>query len=128
MDSRDARLEGLLFGLFGDNVDLARVRGEVVRLMAEARAAWPSLPLDEDAFVPHLARHAQSVEALGRVRGADLFLAFACASGDSAAIAAFERAHATDLRAVYAQVRGVKVPFEELVQVLRGKLFAGPAP
>lgn len=128
MDSRDARLDGLLFGLFGDGVDLARVRTEVLRLVNEARTAWPSLRVDEDRFLPHLARHAPNVEALARVRGPDLFLAWACASGDGAAIAELERVYATDLRAVYAQVRGAKVPFEELVQVLRGKLFAGPAP
>jgi RNA polymerase sigma-70 factor (ECF subfamily) len=124
MDSRESRLREL----FGASVDLARVRTEVERLAREGAGAWPSLRLEEDVFFAHLARHAPTLDHLGRVRAADLWLACACARGDQAAIAELERVHAGDMRAVYAQVRGAKVPFDELVQVLRTKLYVGDRP
>jgi RNA polymerase sigma-70 factor (ECF subfamily) len=126
MDSRDSRLRELFGEDFGGAVD--RLRAEVERLTAEGRAAWPALGLDDDAFWAHLALHAPTLDDLARVRASDLWLACACARGDERAIAEMERVHAGDVRAVYAQVRGVKVPFEELAQVLRTKLFVGERP
>jgi RNA polymerase sigma-70 factor (ECF subfamily) len=68
------------------------------RLLAEvlrtARAAWPSVELEDDVFVAHLARHLPDgvplETALRQTNTDDLYLACACAQGDLRAIAAFE--------------------------------------
>jgi RNA polymerase sigma-70 factor (ECF subfamily) len=68
------------------------------RLLAEvlrtARAAWPSVELDDDVFIAHLAQHLPEgvplEAALRQTNTDDLYLACACAQGDLRAIAAFE--------------------------------------
>jgi RNA polymerase sigma-70 factor (ECF subfamily) len=59
-----------------------------VKLLDEARAAWPKLKVDPAAF----AKHVQKVTggAAQDLRAADLYLAFACAQREPNAIAAFE--------------------------------------
>jgi RNA polymerase sigma-70 factor (ECF subfamily) len=96
-------------------------------LVRRGRTAWPELGVDERAFVEHLARHA-APEALPAAHVEDLWLAFACASGTAGAVEAFERAHAADVQAVHAQSRPPRPALDELRQVVRAKLFVGPAP
>lgn len=57
-----------------------------------ARAAWPSLDIAPDAFVPYLAQRAESadVAALHALHVADLYLCCGCSLGDSRALQAFE--------------------------------------
>src|ERR1700723_1109279 len=61
----------------------------LVRLEA-ARAAWPEISVDEEAFVGHLARHAEGGPP-PLEHSADLWLVCACANGSPLAIVALER-------------------------------------
>jgi RNA polymerase sigma-70 factor (ECF subfamily) len=91
-------------------------------VLEEARAlpfAWP-----EPAFCAYL----ETVEDVGSVRGADLCLAWSCARGDERALATFDAMHAGDIAIAHARARGDKPPLDELVQILRAKLFVGPSP
>jgi RNA polymerase sigma-70 factor, ECF subfamily len=67
-----------------------------------AREIHPDVHLDDAAFLECVARHAASSEDRARflatVHGADLFLACACAEGDSAAIARVTRSYSSKLR------------------------------
>jgi len=61
-------------------------------LVAAARAAWPALTLDPEAFLHTLVRSAtQHGVAPAKLHAADLYLAQACAAGDPEAIAIFDR-------------------------------------
>ena len=64
-------------------------------VVAEARAAWPTIELASDVFIAHLAAHLpDTVEIEAALRGmhtSDLYLACACLHGDSGALAAFDR-------------------------------------
>jgi RNA polymerase sigma-70 factor (ECF subfamily) len=107
-----------------DGIDL----GE---LLAEARAAWPRLRLPDESFVAHLRERLEPNVPIAdqplRPYAADLFLACACASGDSHAIEAFRGRYARDLAAVFdrPQRRGLDVA--DLVQSLHEHLFVGEA-
>jgi RNA polymerase sigma-70 factor (ECF subfamily) len=62
-------------------------------VVAQARAAWPALALPGDALVGYLAARLPGGGAQALAPGpriADLALAFACAHGDEAAVAAFQ--------------------------------------
>lgn len=57
------------------------------------------------------------------LRGPDLYLACACADGDSAALAAFEAEYASHLVAILSRIRGPSTIREEAGQLVRQKLF-----
>ncbi len=90
-----------------------------------ARRAWPSLRLDEAAFLRHLSGCAEANEE----RAADLYLAFGCARADAAALREFEStvlppALAAAKRTVRAEL------LDEVRQQVRERLFlsAGDRP
>lgn len=91
------------------------------------RARWPALPSLDDAFVAYLRDRAKRQPDLGvalpRLRVEDLALAWWASTGDSAAIAAFEAAHADDLAKLLRRFH--RLDPDELTQLLRIKLFIG---
>jgi RNA polymerase sigma-70 factor (ECF subfamily) len=106
------------------------------RLLREAvgaaRAAWPSVDVPPEIFVPYLAQRLASLSPSGleEIRVADLYLACACALGESAAIAAFE---ATFLKNIASSLpkprRGASID-GDVTQAIREKLLVrrGGAP
>lgn len=66
--------------------------------------------------------------SLAALRASDLYLARACALGDGRAIATFESTFASDLLRAHRRLRGGRVPWDDFLQELRGKLFAAPTP
>src|SRR5262245_59679373 len=68
----------------------------------QAQTAWPTLPLDRELFVRHLAMHLSKegdvLSALREVRADDLFLACACAERLPAAILALDRQYIANNR------------------------------
>jgi RNA polymerase sigma-70 factor (ECF subfamily) len=94
--------------------------------VTQAKQAWPALDVDAARFVTFLgarvAGEADPVQALAALHVDDLYLAFACASGDEAALAAFERAHLEDL-GVVARVDSSPAFVDEVRQRLRVHLF-----
>jgi len=71
-------------------------------------------------------RH-QDLRALEKLRGSDLFLAWACSAGRGVALATFERAHAAAFRAIWLRAGGRKPSFDDFAQAVRTKLFVGEA-
>jgi len=106
------------------------VLSELERIAAEGRAAWwfePPLA----AVAEHLARKLPEVaagEALASVHGADLWLACACAGGDEAAIAAFDRLFAEDLARAHRRASTSRVALDDFLQILRIKLMGSATP
>jgi RNA polymerase sigma-70 factor, ECF subfamily len=96
---------------------------------AEARAAWPEIALADTTFAHNLGARAPAelapTAALRALRTTDLYLAIACAAGDDAAAAVFERSFAPVIRAALAQLRIAPADRDDLCQQLHEKLFVG---
>jgi RNA polymerase sigma-70 factor (ECF subfamily) len=97
------------------------------RVLEDAKRAWPDITLDDAAFAAHAMEKAAGAD-LARLHAADLYLAFACARGNPIALARFEERHAADIRAIYMQSRGAKPPLDDLMQLVRARLFTGERP
>lgn len=105
--------------------------GILDQAVASARAAWPGVDVPAEVFVPWLSTRvtATTVEALEQALGAlrlgDLYLACACARGDRAALTAFERLYAPELLTAVHHVDRSGSHADDVLQVLRQKLFVG---
>ncbi|HEY5949635.1 MAG TPA: sigma-70 family RNA polymerase sigma factor [Kofleriaceae bacterium] len=96
--------------------------------LAEAKATWPNVRVDEDAWRAALAELAPEpldpAKPLGEVLVADHYLAFACAAGDPTAVAQCdailvrEAGFAADGTRMHASVR------DEATQIVRAQLLA----
>jgi RNA polymerase sigma-70 factor (ECF subfamily) len=94
-------------------------------LIAQARAAWPQVQVDDATFRAYLAERLGEESwdsALASRRLADLYLCCACARGDSRAIASFRQSF---LAAIIHSVSRAAAPamIEEVTQVVMTKLF-----
>lgn len=108
---------------------IADLEAQLAAALASARAAWPDVAVDDEAFIAHLAARvpepADATAALGGLRVDDLYLACGCALGLPAAIAAFDRAFAADLDAAARRFRSEAG--DDIAQQVREKLLVGPS-
>ncbi len=86
--------------------------------------------LARDDFSAELARSLEGDDAAAvrwwdHLRPADLYLACACARGVAPAIAAFESVHGAEIARTARRFERPGLPAEDLLQVLRTKLFIG---
>jgi RNA polymerase sigma-70 factor (ECF subfamily) len=85
-----------------------------------------------ERFARHLGErvpaHQPAMAALAGIHAGDLYFACACASGQPAAIAAFESRFAPGMVAALRRLRLTPAVVEELMLVLRERLFVGDAP
>lgn len=93
-----------------------------------ARAAWPDLGVDADAFRRFVEQRLPPpgpawTEALARLPAADLYLACACAEGDTHAMAELERRHFAEVDVVCAVMRAPEGVVDEVKQILRTRFF-----
>jgi RNA polymerase sigma-70 factor (ECF subfamily) len=99
----------------------------LVELTARARAAHPGVDVGAEAFVRHLAARLPdpiSAAQLAGLHGEDLYLACACAGGNPAALAEFDRQFlGHDLDRALARITTAASVVEEVRQLLRVKLF-----
>jgi RNA polymerase sigma-70 factor (ECF subfamily) len=91
-----------------------------------ACARWPGVGLGFDAWAAHL-------DALGWVEDVpahadSLFLCCACARGDRVACALLEAEFFPYLRRVVARINSAPDVVDEVIQLVRHRLLAGPAP
>jgi RNA polymerase sigma-70 factor (ECF subfamily) len=104
-------------------------------LVLEGRAAWPQLALDPAALMAFVARQlpndgdedlSQVGELLEGLRPADLYLACACACGDTSAINAFDRGYMSEVDHALARMRIDGSRLADVKQLVRQRLFVGP--
>lgn len=130
-----ALLESFLEHLSEPHSVQARASGRVEERLSEiletARGQWPTLRVDPQQFLAYLASRlseAPEIEpALERLHASDLYLAQACAGGDSPAIAAFETHCLSCIDQVAVQLKLSNATTEEVKQTLRVQLFVAPA-
>lgn len=92
--------------------------------LAAARAAWPDVTVAEPTFRAAIdARLALGV-APGELCGADVYLAVACAQGDPAAVAHFERDHVARIASWLGAHERDQVVIDEVRQRVRARALA----
>lgn len=87
-------------------------------LFDEGRAAWPELALSPEALAAHLAR----IDAPERPH-VELYLACACAHGDSGALEIFERTVLSEVGAFVRRIDAAEEFAQEVRQALRERLL-----
>jgi RNA polymerase sigma-70 factor, ECF subfamily len=105
--------------------------GEALRsVMARGRAAWPALTVDDDrlaaAIVTAVNGSDDAETALAGLAADDLYLAQACALGAPTALAAFTAMCDRPVMASLAQMGLAPDTVDEVMQLMRAKLFAPP--
>ncbi|GAC1351902.1 MAG: hypothetical protein NVSMB1_09420 [Polyangiales bacterium] len=104
--------------------DLDRVLDDWVR---DAHLCWPSISLSDQLFFEHVANHLRVdvpfAEAILQVRAGDLYLACACAEGDSMAIGIFEERYFRELKSLWPSFQDTGSTLDDVRQMLRQKLF-----
>ncbi len=95
------------------------------RLHEEGARAWPGVALPLDRFVAHVEARATDVDETADLRGADLYLACACAHRVAGALDAFEQAYMRRIPVFLARMRPSAELVDEVRQTLREKLFVG---
>lgn len=96
------------------------------RHLAEARAAWPGIAVEPTDFVRHLGTRLgpdTTLDQLEHVRGADVYLALACARGDDGAIARFEDTYFQEIARAGSKSRAGDDIVNEVRSRLRRILF-----
>ncbi|HEY1814267.1 MAG TPA: hypothetical protein VGG74_18075 [Kofleriaceae bacterium] len=106
----------------------ARVDEAIARIAEAGRAAWPAVALPLDAIATHLVARviADPGMQLEDLRDGDLYLAFALATGDPAAVRAFEDSLVPQIDVALRRLRLAGGTNDEVKQALRVELLAGP--
>ncbi|HEU4533913.1 MAG TPA: sigma factor-like helix-turn-helix DNA-binding protein [Polyangiaceae bacterium] len=96
-------------------------------LLQRGRSAWPGVDLAAPDFERHLAPRLGGEGAPGELCVEDLYLACACALGDPAAVAAFERHFLSRVSLFLSRMRPEPSLVDEVKQALRVRLLVAPA-
>jgi RNA polymerase sigma-70 factor (ECF subfamily) len=108
--------------------DRAALEQALEDALDRCRAAWPRIVLAPEVFAAHLAHHCvTSACSFAELHVTDLYLACACAIGDSSAITAFEAAYFGDITPALVRATRQAVLFDEVAQELRRLLFLSRA-
>ena len=97
----------------------------IERAFATSRAAWPGIEVDRAHFEQHVRARVEGEGGVPLIslHAGDLYFTLAAAAGNPAAIAAFERHLAPDVRRALAKLRLGAAAEDELAQRVRHKLF-----
>jgi RNA polymerase sigma-70 factor (ECF subfamily) len=101
------------------------IAGDVTKLFATAREAWPEVELDVDSFAQRIDASVAAGAALADLHATDLYLACACGAGSPEALAIFERTLLAEIPQFVARFRRDAAFADEVAQRLRVRLFVG---
>jgi RNA polymerase sigma-70 factor (ECF subfamily) len=101
--------------------------GRLLELVAEGRAAWPQFAVEPVRLIAFIAARLDGdgdvAGALATLRPADLYLACGCATGDRAALAAFDRHYMREVDIALARMRIGPPRASDVKQLVRQRLF-----
>jgi RNA polymerase sigma-70 factor (ECF subfamily) len=124
----DAAPEGLRASLDG----IPDLQRRLFDLVAEGRQAWPDIAVEPHAVAVFVARQldpeTDAEDALDGLRPADLYLAAACATGDTDAINTFDKAYMREVDITLARMRIPGPRASDVKQLVRQRLFVAVAP
>jgi RNA polymerase sigma-70 factor (ECF subfamily) len=115
-----------------DSLPQNRLEAELRRFLTTARTSWPTLSLDPNIFVPHVAERCVEGHLPPVIHAGDLYLACACAHGVAGAHEAFEHRYLGEITRAISRTRalsreGPSAAFvDEATQRLREHLFVSP--
>jgi RNA polymerase sigma-70 factor (ECF subfamily) len=111
--------------------DRAALDRRLTALWESGRSAWPGVALSAPAFVQKLAAHLSAEEDAENffraLHASDLYLAGACAQGDSAALASFDRSILSQVPSFVSRMDPSPAFADEIRQLLREKLLLAAA-
>lgn len=103
------------------------LEGRLQDMVSAARARWPDFIIPPETFVAYVASRLPTdrggLEALTSAHADDLYLSCACARGDRAAIAAFDRTYVAEIGVALSRMRMSNAGVDEVKQLVRQKLF-----
>lgn len=108
----------------------AELADRLVGFVDEAKAALGGFAASDDGFAAHVAAVLPAdatMEALGKLRAGDLYLAYGCASGETLALEAFDAEFGRDIDLAIARSGNVHLAKDEFRQLVRNKLFVAVA-
>lgn len=98
-------------------------------IVDEASKTWPGFSFTLEAFIREIGQRISAdvsiADALAALRGADLYLARACAHGEAAAIEAFESVFSDEIERSVEKMAGDAIRSDDFKQEFRHKLFIG---
>jgi RNA polymerase sigma-70 factor (ECF subfamily) len=103
------------------------VNDALAQLWEAGRAAFPEARLDRDAFARFVLSKADAAPRIAALRGADLYLACACAAGDPRALAILEERYLARLPAALATRERSPAIVDEVKQLVRARLLVASA-
>ena len=108
-----------------DGITLEHVAAAAARIAVAGRAAWPEVALAEAALAPRIAGRLRDDPGarLDELHDADVYLATALATGDPAAMRAFEQALVPQIGIALRRLRLAGGTADEVVQALRVELI-----
>lgn len=108
-------------------ISAATLRTQLLSLHRQGQLAWPSVDFPLQSVAAHVGRHCPKeveIEAgLAALRGTDLFLAGACATGNIAALRAFDEHFLRQLPMLFSRMNPTAAFVDEMRQVLREMLL-----
>jgi RNA polymerase sigma-70 factor, ECF subfamily len=96
---------------------------DVDAIIDKGRAAYPQVTVEAAAVAPLVAQRLQGEDHPEQLIAEEVYLACACALGDSSAIAAFERAYFGVIPAALSRLALGRDEIAEIEQILRVRLF-----
>ncbi len=94
--------------------------------IAAAQTRWPGIKINASGLLAHLAKLEESTSGhVDTNRLEEIALCFACGSGDSVAIQAFETSYFSELTIALRKLDAKRGTFEEMRQLARHHLFVG---
>lgn len=113
------------------SLDEIALEAALRRVVDEGRKAWPSLGIDPERFVGHVAERLAGVESpaasLASLHADELYLAFGCHRGDGRAMTALEQTYGAHIEAVYRALPSRELSRDDFRQIVRDKLFVADA-
>lgn len=103
---------------------MAELDQALVAAIARARAAWPSIEVDDETFAVFLDERSLD-RGIDAIHAEDLFLACGCLHGDQAAVDAFERTIIRALPQVIGRIDGSPEFVADVLAEVRVKLVVG---
>ena len=105
--------------------DLSALQTAVADALANARARWPRLRIDDEVFLPYLQARlpGDDAAAVGSVHVEDLYVACGCVLGDPEAVACFDASHGAAIRAHVTRVDTTAV--QDVCQGILTRLLVG---
>ena len=111
------------------DLDVASLQTALASLLAAARVAFPSVKIEPDVFISHVAARIGTdvplIRALSPGACTDLYLACACAHGDTTALVIFDQTFLRDVTAALSRIDLGSTTLEDLRDHIRHRILIG---